>query len=82
MTTQGRTRGSRRTLGKQICYWRDRRRLTQEELAALAGVSEDAVKSLEQGRRPNPRILTVLKVAAALGLGLDELLAEPDPVEW
>jgi transcriptional regulator with XRE-family HTH domain len=82
MTTQGRARGRRWTLGMQVCFWRMRRRLSQERLAAMAGLSEDTVKSLEQGRRPNPGIITVVKVAAALGLGLDELLAEPKPVEW
>ena len=67
-----------RPLGKRICDERLTRKHTQRQLAALAGLSEDAVKSIEQGRRRNPGVFTVLKIVAALGMTLDELLAEPE----
>jgi transcriptional regulator with XRE-family HTH domain len=49
------------------------RGLTQEELAARAGLSVSLVMALEQGKRGNPRLDTLLKLAAALGVTLDEL---------
>jgi transcriptional regulator with XRE-family HTH domain len=80
MTTRD---GSQRwTLGQQICYWRGRLRLTQEQLAARAGVSEDTLKSVEQGRRATPGFFTVAKIAAALKVSLDQLLTDPMPVDW
>src|SRR5204863_1600402 len=42
--------------------------LTQEELAARAGVSSDAVSLLERGQRAAPRASTVALLARALGL--------------
>jgi transcriptional regulator with XRE-family HTH domain len=80
MTTRD---GSQRwTLGQQICYWRGRRKLSREELAARAGLSEDGIASVEQGRRPNPGFFTVAKIAAALKISLDRLLTDPKPVDW
>src|SRR5262245_38779350 len=42
--------------------------LTQEQLAAQAGLSVDAVAALERGKRRTPRGATVALLAAALGL--------------
>src|SRR4051794_35613383 len=42
--------------------------LTQEELAARAGVSPDAIAALERGRRRAPRGTTAALLADALGL--------------
>lgn len=42
--------------------------LSQEELAEKAGLSADAIASLERGRRRAPRPLTVRMLAAALNL--------------
>ena len=49
--------------------------LTQFELAYRAGVSLRALQNLEQGGG-NPRLNTVSKVAAALGVSLKDLLSE------
>jgi transcriptional regulator with XRE-family HTH domain len=75
--------GARRwTLGKAIGFWRERRRLTQLQLAARAGLSEDTLKSVEQGRRPKPGFFTVARIAAALEVGLDQLVTDPLPLHW
>lgn len=58
-------------LGKQIT---ELRKGTQEELATLAGLSIDGLKAVEQGRRADPRLSTVVKIAAALGVTVDELI--------
>jgi transcriptional regulator with XRE-family HTH domain len=52
---------------RRLQYW------TQEELAERAGVSLAIVSSLEQGLRQDPRLSTVVKLARALGVTLDEL---------
>jgi predicted ATPase/transcriptional regulator with XRE-family HTH domain len=46
--------------------------LSQEELADRAGLSADAIASLERGRRRYPRASTVAALALALGLSSDE----------
>lgn len=56
---------------------RQRRLLTQEELAIKAGVGLSTVIRLEQGERG--RISTVRKIAAALEVTADELIEERQP---
>jgi predicted ATPase/DNA-binding CsgD family transcriptional regulator/transcriptional regulator with XRE-family HTH domain len=43
-------------------------RMTQEQLAARAGLSVDAIAALERGKRRTPRAATIELVAVALGL--------------
>lgn len=54
-------------LGRSIATRRKLLGLTQEELAALAGVSTRFLSSLEGGK-PTARLSTVLAVLDALGL--------------
>jgi len=54
--------------GDLLSAYRRAARLTQEELAARAGVSSDAISLLERGLRAAPRASTVALLAAALGL--------------
>lgn len=54
-------------LGRGIAARRKELGLTQEELAALAGVSTRFLSSLEGGK-PTARLSTVLAVLDALGL--------------
>src|SRR5262249_50277435 len=57
--------------------WREKRALSQDELAAAAGTSKGYLSDLERGKRPfNERIAA--KLAAALGITLAELFAGPD----
>lgn len=46
--------------------------LTQEQLAARAGLSPNAIAALESGKRRTPRLTTVELLAAALGLDAQE----------
>jgi transcriptional regulator with XRE-family HTH domain len=51
---------------------RQRKLLSQRELAEKAGVSETTIVKLEMGAtRPQPR--TLRKIAEALGLGIEEM---------
>jgi transcriptional regulator with XRE-family HTH domain len=67
-------------LGAQLRLWRERAGLSQEALAARAGLGVATLKALErdQRRRPHPQTLALL--AESLGLALEErasLLAVP-----
>lgn len=58
--------------GITLRRFRDRAGLTQEELAELAGLSVDAVSSLERGVRRHPQARTIRSLAAALDLSIVE----------
>ncbi|MEV2276993.1 helix-turn-helix transcriptional regulator [Nocardiopsis sp. NPDC049922] len=69
-------------IGPQLARRRRLRALTQEELAAAAGVSVDVVRRLEQGKRTGARLATLDALADALGCATAGLLtADPEPVE-
>jgi Zn-dependent peptidase ImmA (M78 family)/transcriptional regulator with XRE-family HTH domain len=55
---------------------RTSRGLSQQEVAAAAGISRQAYRSIETGQA-EPRIGNLQRVAAALGVALQELLTEP-----
>jgi len=59
--------------GAELRRLRERRRLTQEQLAENAGLSTNAVSALERGDRRHPYPSTVRALAAALGLTDGEL---------
>lgn len=63
----------------RLKYWRQRRSLSQEELYELSGVSRSTIIKLEGGRPAWPK--TVRKLAAALHVKPDELLALKDPAD-
>ena len=53
--------------------------LTQQELATRAGLSMALVMALEQGRRDNPRLDTLRKLAAGLGCTVGQLAGDEAP---
>lgn len=69
------------TIGKQICRYRQMRKLTQEELASRIGVTPQAVSKWERGNGlPDISLLagicSVLQVSANLLIGLEEKIVE------
>jgi len=60
--------GSPRSFGGQLKARRDAAGFTQEELAAIAGLSVHAVSALERGERRRPHMETVRALSAALDL--------------
>lgn len=52
---------------------RERAGLTQAELARRVGLAPNHIARLESGEKSNPRFETVARIAAELGLSLDEL---------
>ena len=57
--------------------WRQRRLLSQEELAKKAGIGVTTVVRIEGGQ--GARLSTLRKLAEALDITADQLLGEDDP---
>jgi transcriptional regulator with XRE-family HTH domain len=55
--------------------WREKRRMTQEELAKFAGISTVYVAKIEAGDKV-PSIQVLMKLAKALGVKAGELLPD------
>ena len=66
----------RRLVGENFARIRREKGLTQEEVEALSGFSQQYLSSLENGRR-NPTIITLYELAQALGVSHVELVAAP-----
>lgn len=62
-----------RALGKRVRILRLTREMTQGELAAAAGLSRNFVSLIEHGSH-GIDVVRLLRLAAALGIPLDELL--------
>lgn len=68
----------RELVGRNFARLRRDRGLTQEEVAARSGFSQQYISSLERGRR-NPTVITLYELAQALGVSHVELVT-PDEV--
>ena len=62
------------TTGERIRRLRKDALMTQDDLAAAADVSTDLIRKLEQGQRHTASIGSLHRIAAALDVGLGELL--------
>ncbi|MER7790097.1 helix-turn-helix transcriptional regulator [Streptomyces sp. NPDC097640] len=69
------------TIGDRIGRLRERRGLTQEQLAELANVSVDTVRKLEQNRRLTARLSTLNQLARALDVETSALVGQPTTFE-
>jgi transcriptional regulator with XRE-family HTH domain len=61
-----------KTFAEKLRSLRGKAKLSQSALATAAGVQLRTLQELEQGRKPDPRISTVSKLAKALGVSLDK----------
>jgi len=61
-------------LAKKIRKLRNKKGLSQERLARLAGVSYNTVVKIESGESKNPTFQTMAGIAKALEVSLDELV--------
>lgn len=61
-------------LGQQIKKYRNKKKWSQEKLARESGVTYSVITRLEQGVINEPTIQTVMKLADALNLSIDELM--------
>lgn len=67
-------------LNEKINYYRKQAKLSQEELAALVGVSRQAVSKWELGDA-TPELDKLVALARAFGVTTDELLSPGEPEE-
>lgn len=67
--------GSEKT---KLALWRERRGVTQEELARATGLSTSVYWRLENGRYDNPPLRYLMNCALALGCELTDLIED----EW
>jgi len=65
---------SRTNLGKKIKALRVKLKLSQDKLARKADIPFSTLVKIEAGYTPNPSIEAVMKIAGALGVGIDELV--------
>jgi transcriptional regulator with XRE-family HTH domain len=67
--------------GLAIREARKSKNMTQKDLAARLGTTQDWISHLETGRLENPSIVTVLRALGILGIQLDtDLRATSDPL--
>jgi FMN phosphatase YigB (HAD superfamily) len=63
-------------LGKRLQIARQQAGLTQQQLCHQANLSFSTLTKIERGAIKSPSIFTIQSIAAALGLGLDELVGQ------
>lgn len=66
----------RRAAGQRLAKIRDAAGLSQEELAGKAGLAVKTISRLETGRHDGRRS-TIKRVAAALGVDVDDIIGPP-----
>ena len=61
-------------LAKKLKELRKKAGWSQQKLAEKAGLSYNAITKIEQGIAKQPTIQTMIKIADAFGISLDELV--------
>jgi len=64
-------------LGLNVRKWREEKELTQEALAERADLDPTYISGIERGKR-NPSVLSVLRIARALGVTTSILMEKVD----
>jgi len=59
---------------KNLKKLREKKGWSQEKLAREADISYNALIKIERGRIKNPKLETLIKLAKALGVSIDELI--------
>ena len=60
-------------VGTNVRRFREKKGLTQEQLAEISGFSQQYISSLERGRR-NPTVITLYELSRALGVSHIDLV--------
>ena len=61
-------------LAKRVKEYRKQKGLTQQKLAEKTGLSFNTITKIEQGIGDSPTLKTLVKLADALGVSIDELV--------
>lgn len=67
-------------LAKNIKKYRKKLGWSQQKLAEKSGLSYNAITKLEQGAAKHPTIQTVMKLADAFKISLDELVGREEKI--
>jgi transcriptional regulator with XRE-family HTH domain len=67
------------TLGERVQFYRRRARLSERQLAELAGISRTLIRMLERGETENPTLGTLRRIALACECRISDLI--PDEME-
>ncbi len=65
-------------VGRRVRTFREAKdpKVSQQDLARAVDLTSSALARLEQGKTPDPRLSTIVRLAAALGVTVDELIHE------
>ncbi len=63
--------------GKKLRHVREQKKISQEKLAAMAGLHRTYVSSVERGER-NISLLNIEKLSIALGVSMASLMPGPE----
>lgn len=63
-------------MGSRLKAIREEKRMTQEELSARSGVSRQTIVSLENNESYNTTTGTLVKLADALGVSIEQFFSE------
>lgn len=63
-------------LGRRLVQLRERRRFSQTDLARQSGLSAGIIQSIEQGRRQDPHLSTLVRLCRALNVNLPDLVGD------
>lgn len=66
-------------IGENLKSFRRKKGWSQQKLAEAAGLSYVTITKIEQGRAKKPTIQSMVKLADALGVTLDELVGRTGP---
>jgi len=66
-------------IGKRIKELRNKAKISQDKLSKKADIPFSTLVKIEAGYTPNPSMGTLVKIADAFGVGLDELLGRRHP---
>ena len=61
-------------LGKRIKEFRSKIKISQDQLSKKANIPFSTLVKIEAGYTPNPSMETLIKIADAFGISLDELV--------
>jgi flagellar biosynthesis component FlhA len=67
------------SIGEKICYYRQLKKMTQEEFASRIGVTPQAVSKWERDNGL-PDVMVLAGIASVLGVSADTLLGRDEPI--
>lgn len=62
------------SIAENLKHHRMAKNWSQQELAEISGVSQAQISYIENGKKKNPGVITLKKLADALGVSVEELI--------